>query len=92
MILKIAIVVCLLAAVVLIVAAAKTDTFHIQRSVSIKASPEKIFLLINDLHNWPRWAPQDREDPTCNVALAAQRVGSVPLPTGAVREVPAKDA
>ena len=25
--------------------------------------PDKMFPLINDLHNWVRWAPRDREDP-----------------------------
>jgi hypothetical protein len=32
--------------------------------VTIQASPEKIFPLINDFHNWSEWAPQDREDPS----------------------------
>ena len=49
---------------VLLFAATKPDTIHIQRSITINAGPEKIFPLINDFHNWPRWAPQDREDPT----------------------------
>lgn len=64
MFLKVLLVVLLLTAVVLIYAAAKPSTFHVQRMVSIKASPEKVFPLINDLRNWPRWAPQDREDPS----------------------------
>ena len=51
-------------ALVLIVAARKPDTIHIERSVEIQAPPERIFGLINDFHNWHQWAPQDREDPT----------------------------
>ena len=37
-----------------------------KRSVTINAAPEKIFPLIGDFHNWPDWAPQDKEDPTMN--------------------------
>jgi uncharacterized protein YndB with AHSA1/START domain len=62
MILRVTIVIAVLIAMVLIVAAAKPKTFHIQRSISIDAPPEKVFTLIDDLHSWPRWAPQDRED------------------------------
>jgi len=43
--------------------------------VTIKASPEKVFPLINDLHNWPRWAPQDREDPTMKRTFSAAMSG-----------------
>src|SRR5690242_14766011 len=63
-VLKILLVVLAVVAAILIYAATKSSTFHIERTVTIKASPEKVFPLINDLHNWPRWAPQDREDST----------------------------
>jgi uncharacterized protein YndB with AHSA1/START domain len=49
---------------VLLFAATKPNTIRIQRSTTINAGPEKIFPLINDFHNWSRWAPQDKEDPT----------------------------
>jgi uncharacterized protein YndB with AHSA1/START domain len=49
---------------VFIFAATKPKTFRIQRSVSIDAPPEKVFALIDNLGSWPRWAPQDREDPS----------------------------
>jgi len=42
----------------------KPNTLHITRSIVIRASPETIFALINDFHNWVRWAPQDKEDQT----------------------------
>jgi uncharacterized protein YndB with AHSA1/START domain len=70
MILKILLVILGLIAVILIYAATKPGTFHIQRSVTIKAAPEKVFPLIDDLHNWRRWAPQDREDPTMKRTFA----------------------
>ena len=53
----IAIVVLVLVAAVLIFAATRPDTFRVQRSTSIKAPPEKIFALINDLHSFNRAYP-----------------------------------
>jgi uncharacterized protein YndB with AHSA1/START domain len=64
MLLKIILAILFLIAAILVFAATKPDTFRIQRSMVIQAPPEKIFPLINDLHNWPQWAPQDREDAT----------------------------
>lgn len=51
-------------ATILASAAAKPDTIDVQRSVTIKAAPAVVFALINDFHNWPRWAPQDRDNAT----------------------------
>jgi uncharacterized protein YndB with AHSA1/START domain len=64
LLLRIAILVGVVIAAVLIFAASKQKLIHLQRSVTIDAPAEKIFPLINDFHNWNRWAPQDREDPT----------------------------
>ena len=64
MILKVFAIITLLIAAVLIYAATRPNTLRIQRSIDIQAPPEKIFALIDDFHNWPLWAPQDREDPT----------------------------
>ena len=48
---------------ILIFAATKPDTFRVQRSSSIKAPPERIFALINDLHSWGSWSPYETKDP-----------------------------
>jgi uncharacterized protein YndB with AHSA1/START domain len=63
-IVKVSIIVAVLVAAVLAFAATKPSTLRVQRTATIKAPPEKIFALINDFRNWPRWAPQDKEDPT----------------------------
>lgn len=60
----IAIVLVLAVAAVLVVAATRPDSIRIQRSVFIDAPPAIVFPLIDDFHNWNRWAPQDRQDPT----------------------------
>jgi uncharacterized protein YndB with AHSA1/START domain len=62
MVVKILLAIVLVIVAVLVFAATKPDTFRVQRSISVQAPPEKVFALINDFHNWPQWAPQDRED------------------------------
>src|ERR1700722_3179125 len=64
MILRVLIFVASSIALVLIFASTKPKTFRIERSISIDAPPERVFVLIDNLGNWPRWAPQDREDPS----------------------------
>ena len=59
----IAIVVLVLVGALLAFAATKPDTFRVQRAASIKAPPEKIFPLINDLHSWGAWSPWEKLDP-----------------------------
>ena len=61
MIAAILIVVALIGGVVLAVAAAKPDTFRIQRTASIKAAPEKIFPLISDLKSHLAWSPFEKD-------------------------------
>jgi len=63
MIKAIAIIVVVLLAGVLIFAATKPDTFRVQRAISIKAPPEKIFPFLNDLHHFGAWSPYEKKDP-----------------------------
>jgi uncharacterized protein YndB with AHSA1/START domain len=63
-ILKVLAILVVLALTVLVIAATRPNTIQVQRSALIGAPPEKVFQLINDFHDWPRWAPQDREDPS----------------------------
>ena len=59
----IAAVIVVIVAGILIYAATRPDTFRVQRSASIKAPPDKIFPLINDLHAWSAWSPYEKKDP-----------------------------
>ena len=59
----IAVVLVVVIAGILIFAATKPDSFRVQRSASIKAPPEKIFALINDLHSHTSWSPWEKKDP-----------------------------
>jgi uncharacterized protein YndB with AHSA1/START domain len=58
-----AVVLAIAIAIVLILAAAKPNTFSVQRATLVKAPPEKIFPLINDFHQWATWSPWENKDP-----------------------------
>jgi uncharacterized protein YndB with AHSA1/START domain len=79
MMIGILIVTIILIAAILAFAATKPNTFRLQRSVIINASPEKVFPFINDFHNWPHWGPQDKEDPSMirSYAGSADGVGAL---------------
>lgn len=47
----------------LIFASTQPNTFHVARTVSVSAKPEKIFPLVNDLREQNRWSPWDKKDP-----------------------------
>lgn len=59
----IAIILTLCIASILIYAATRADAFRIERSISINASPKKIFPHINNLHQWEAWSPWEKLDP-----------------------------
>jgi hypothetical protein len=59
----IAIVAVILIVALLIYAATKPDVFRVERSASIKAPPEKIFPLVNDLQSHAIWSPWEKKDP-----------------------------
>ena len=50
-------------ALILILAAMKPNTLNYNRSAVINAPAEKIFPLINDFHEWPKWSPWEKLDP-----------------------------
>jgi uncharacterized protein YndB with AHSA1/START domain len=60
---------------VLAVAATRPDTLKVQRSISIKAAPEKIFALINDFRAWPQWSPYETKDPNMQRTLSGADSG-----------------
>lgn len=64
MIKTITLTVVVLVAALLLYAATKPDTFQVQRSISIKAKPEKIFAILNDFHQSESWSPFEKKDPT----------------------------
>lgn len=65
----------LLLAAVLLYATTLPDTFYVARTVDIRAAPEKIFPLINDLHQWEAWTPYNK-DPSMTKSYSGPARGS----------------
>lgn len=64
----------ILIAAVLLYAAVKPSSFHVERSTSIKAPAEKIFPLINDFSAWDAWTPYNK-DPAMKKKLSRNHSG-----------------
>lgn len=43
--------------------AMQPNTFHIERSATMKATPADVFAQVNDFHNWDAWSPWLKVDP-----------------------------
>lgn len=71
----IAVIVVVVIAGILIYAATKPDSFRVQRTASIKASPDKIYALIADLKAWPAWSPYEKKDPAMKRSFGAVTAG-----------------
>ncbi|MNK32464.1 Polyketide cyclase / dehydrase and lipid transport [compost metagenome] len=48
---------------VLGLAATKPDTFVVERSATINATPETVYALLSDFHQWEAWSPWEKLDP-----------------------------
>lgn len=44
-------------------ASTRPDTFSIERSTTIRASPDKVFPYLADFHLWSAWSPWEKLDP-----------------------------
>ena len=71
----ISIIVVVLLAGVLILAATRPDSFHVERSITIKAPPDKIFAAINDFHRWSAWSPWEKLDPAMKRTFSGAESG-----------------
>lgn len=49
--------------VLLVVAATRPDNFRVQRTATIKAPPDKLYPLINDMRVFNTWNPYNLKDP-----------------------------
>ncbi|MFZ0791269.1 MAG: SRPBCC family protein [Chromatiaceae bacterium] len=75
----IAIAIAVVIAALLVYAAFQPDTFRVERSIGIKAPPEKIHALIEDLRAMQTWSAWEKVDPGMKRAHsgAARGVGAV---------------
>lgn len=61
--------------VILGIAASKPDEMVIERSLTIKAPPEKLFSMVNDLHSWTKWSPWEDKDPSMKRTFSGAESG-----------------
>ncbi len=62
-------------AALLIFAATKPNTFRVERTTRINASPEKIFAFVNDFHKWDLWSPYEKMDLTMTKTFSGAALG-----------------
>lgn len=60
---KVLLAVALLIGLVLAYASSLPDSFTIERSATIQATPERIFAHVDDFHYWTSWSPWEGRDP-----------------------------
>lgn len=71
----IALAVAVAVACVLVYATTKPNQFRVQRSVTMKASPERVFTFIDDLSSWPEWSPFEKNDPAMKKSYSGPKSG-----------------
>lgn len=71
----VAVILAIAIAVVLILALTKSNTFRFERVASINAPAERIFPLINDLHQWITWSPYEAKDPAMKRSFGGTNSG-----------------
>ena len=69
------IIVLALISVLLVLASTRPDTFRIERSLDIRATPEKIFPLINNFREWEAWSPWEKVDPALKRSYSGATFG-----------------
>jgi hypothetical protein len=70
-----AVIVAVVVAGILVYAATKPDTFRVERTIAMKAPPDKIHPLINDMKAWTAWSPYEKKDPAMKRSYGAVTAG-----------------
>lgn len=56
--------------------AVQPPTFHVERSIVVKAPAENAYALVNDLHQWRAWSPFEEKDPNLTRTYSGARSGA----------------
>lgn len=75
MFILIAILIVVVICTILILASLKPDTFRVERSAIIHASPDKVFPNLNDFRNWKSWSAWDKKDPNMKTTYSGAPSG-----------------
>jgi len=55
--------------------ASRSPKFRIERSVTVAARPERVFVHVNDFHKWAAWSPWEKMDPTMKKTFEGATAG-----------------
>lgn len=58
-----------------IIAARRPDEFSVHRSMDMRAAPARVFALIDDFRQWPKWSPWEKLDPGMRKTLSGPEFG-----------------
>jgi hypothetical protein len=61
--------------VLLVVVEMQPATYHVERTTTISAAPQKINPLVDDFHNWQQWSPWAHLDPNVKVTYSGPPSG-----------------
>jgi len=61
--------------VLLIAVSTRPATFKVTRSAVIPASPDKVFGLVNNFHQWDSWSPWAKLDPNSKATFTGPEAG-----------------
>lgn len=61
---------------VLVAGSMQPDTTHIERSITVAATPTDVFPLANNLDNWLKWSPWQEIDPSQKVTFSESHEGA----------------
>jgi hypothetical protein len=64
-----------LVAAILILAAFQADTYRVERSITIAASPAELFPHVNDLRKTQAWSPWTKLDPSAKITYEGPAAG-----------------
>ncbi|HNQ62031.1 MAG TPA: SRPBCC family protein [Bacteroidia bacterium] len=73
---RILIVLAVLVGLIIVIGFLSPREQHVERSTSIKASPEVVFSQINDLRKWEKWSPWIKLDPTTDLKYSEPASGA----------------
>ena len=62
--------------VILLLASTKPATFHVERSVNVAASPDRITPFLNDFRRWDAWSPWAKLDPNMQTTFSGPAAGA----------------
>jgi uncharacterized protein YndB with AHSA1/START domain len=62
-------------ATLIIAASFQPDVFHVERTTTVNAPPDKVFPLVDDLRKWTTWSPYEKLDPAMKRTFGATTAG-----------------